>query len=160
MTFLFQKIAPSDTEFIDQIADWYHREWQIEREITYQRLRSLPESGIPFHLIMFVDGKPIATGGIHHDVRLIKIDSRFKKYDPWLALVYTVPEFRKKGYGEMLCKKLESMSLEMGLNEIFLYTTTAESLYRKIGWTLIERIDYMGCECAVMKKSLLTGMND
>jgi GNAT superfamily N-acetyltransferase len=156
MTFLFQKIAPSDTELIDQIADWYHTEWQIEREVTYQRLRSLPESGVPFHLIMFVDGTPIATGGIHHDVRLITVDSRFKKYDPWLALIYTVPEFRKKGYGEMLCKKLESMALEMGLKEIFLYTVTAESLYRKMGWTLIERIDYMRRECAVMKKLLTT----
>jgi GNAT superfamily N-acetyltransferase len=154
MNYLFQKIAPIDTELIDKIAEWYQAEWQIEKEITRQRLTTLPQSGIPFHLMMFVDGKPIATGGIHHDVRLITVEPRFKIYDPWLALVYTNPAFRKKGYGEILCKKLQSMAKEAGVKEIFLYTVTAESLYKRLGWEVIERIDYVQKDCPVMKLKL------
>jgi GNAT superfamily N-acetyltransferase len=156
MNYLFQKIAPVDKELIDQIAEWYHTEWQIEKEVTRQRLIRLPQSGIPFHVIMFVEGRPIATGGIHHDVRLINVEPRFKKYDPWLALVYTSPEFRNKGYGAILCEKIQSMAKDMGLKKIFLYTVTAESLYKKLGWKMIERITYAEKDCSVMKLELDT----
>jgi predicted GNAT family acetyltransferase len=69
-------------------------------------------------------------------------------------LVYTLPEYRGRGYGAMLCEEIQGRSKELGTKQLYLFTHTAESLYKRLGWEELERIALKGKDIAVMKKEL------
>lgn len=148
----YQIIRPDNTQLIQLIANWYLTEWNIPAEKTIQQLSNFPIKGIPFQLLLLINDVPIATGGIYEHVGLLDREPRFKIYGPWLALVYTVKEERKKGYGAMLCEEIQRRAKDAGLREIFLFTHTAESLYKRLGWQQMERIELQGKDIVVMKK--------
>lgn len=150
----FKLVRPADTAIMQQIADWYLAEWHIPTEKTIQNISTMPESGTPFQLLMTRNNLPIATGGIYHTVALTERVPRFAVYSPWLALVYTLPELRGNGFGAILCQKINEYAKEMGLKELYLFTHTAESLYKRLGWQLIERLDITERNIAVMKYKL------
>ncbi len=150
----YHRIKPEDKAILEQVAEWYLKEWNMTPETTIQRLSHFPTKGIPFHLLMTVDGIPVATGGLAHEVSLMKEEPRLKIYQPWLALVYTTPENQNKGYGTMLCQKIEEMAKELGVKEYYLFTYTAEKLYLKLGWQVMERFVARGKSMVVMKKEL------
>lgn len=150
----FKLVCSVDTEIIQQIADWYLAEWHIPIEKTIQNISSMPESGTPLQMIMTLNGEMIATAGIYHTVALTERVPRFAAFSPWLALVYTVPELRGNGYGAILCQKVNEYAKELGLKELFLFTHTAEPLYKRLGWQLMERLDTAERNIAVMKFEL------
>jgi GNAT superfamily N-acetyltransferase len=152
----FSRLLPTDTALIKVIAHWYFQEWNIPTKNTIENLSKFPAAGIPFQVVMSQGGKPVASGGVYKDVNLVKVEPRFKAYGPWLAVIYTSRGHRQKGFGTQLCKKIVEISGEMGVKEIWLYTQTAESMYNKLGWVEMERIQYKGKDTAVMRKSLTT----
>ncbi len=85
---------------------------------------------------------------------MLDIEPQFNIYGPWLALVYTTTENRNKGYGALLCEKIEEHAKELKLKEIYLFTHTAESLYIRLGWTPFERLAIKDINIVVMKKEL------
>jgi N-acetylglutamate synthase-like GNAT family acetyltransferase len=103
---------------------------------------------------MLLDGSPIATGGVYHHVGLLDAMPRLKEFQPWLALVYTLPEHRGKGYGASLCEEIQAQAKTMGTTDLFLFTYTAESLYKRLGWQQLERVELKGKDIAVMKREL------
>ena len=149
-----REVKKNDTEIISLIASWYLQQWAIPIERTAKRLSEQQEDDIVFHLVLYKDGIPIATGGLHHKVGLLQADDRFKKYDPWVAVLYTIPEQRNSGTGSLLLKKIEDFSLKKGYETIYLYTFTAESLYVREGWKEMERVSYKGHDTVVMQKKL------
>ena len=78
-----------------------------------------------------------------------------KIYRDWLALVYTLPQERGKGYGTLLCQYMQEHAQEMRIENVYLFTDTAESLYKKLGWREIERLHYKTRNVIVMSKELL-----
>jgi GNAT superfamily N-acetyltransferase len=152
----FDRINSEDAASIQRIADWYFQEWTIAPETTRKKLSALPAAGYPFHLLMSAGNVPVATGGLYEHVGLLDIAPRFRVYGPWLALVFTTPENRKKGYGTLLCKEIQNQARDLGLKELFLFTHTAESLYMRMGWTLVESVQVKDgpAAVAVMKKAL------
>jgi GNAT superfamily N-acetyltransferase len=151
----YHRIKPEDTAILEQIAGWYFEEWKMTPATTIQRLSGFPVNGIPFHLLMTVDGIPVATGGLAHEVSLMTEVPRLKMYQPWLALVYTITENQNKGYGTMLCHKIEEMAREQGVKEYFLFTYTAEKLYLKLGWEVMERISARDKDMVIMRKHII-----
>jgi len=149
-----EKLNGNDSKQIELIAEWYLNEWNIPKESTIQRLTNHPENGIPFQMVLKLGGIPIATGGIYNHVGLLDVEPRFKIFNPWLALVYTIPEMRNNGYGALLCNEIEKVSKQCGLDEIYLFTHTAESLYLSMNWKTIERIEIKGHDIAVMEKKI------
>ncbi len=147
-------VKPDNKELIGLIASWYLQEWNIDPAITIQKVSSFDSNGIPFQVIMTVNNMPIATGGIYNHVGLLDIEPKFKAFGPWLALVFTTVENRNKGYGALLCKKIQSLVKQRGLKEIFLFTHTAESLYKWLGWHKLERINLKGKDIVIMRKEL------
>jgi len=150
----FKRVQGGDDASIRQIVAWYFREWEVNPENTIKRLSGFPSSGFPFHLMMSVNNAPVATGGLYEHVGLLDIAPRFRIYGPWLALVFTTPENRRKGYGTLLCEEIQNRARELGLKEMFLFTHTAESLYTRMGWDLVERVHVKDRNVAVMKKDL------
>jgi GNAT superfamily N-acetyltransferase len=150
----YKKITPADAVVIDLIADWYFEEWSIDKATTVERLKGFQNDGIPFQLVMTLNGLPIATGGVYNHVGLLDAVPRLNEFKPWLALVYTLPEHRGKGYGAILCEEIQRIANELGTKELYLFTHTAERLYKRLGWEQLERIDLKGKDIAIMKKEL------
>lgn len=150
----YQKISATDKDLVKLIADWYFTEWGIDKVTTINRLSEFPDNSVPFQLVMKLDGLPIATGGIYNHVGLLDAVPRLKSLQPWLALVYTIPQQRKKGYGALLCEEIQTQSKSIDINELFLFTHTAEPLYKRLGWKQLERVYLKDKDIAVMKKEL------
>ena len=147
-------VKPDDNESIELIAGWYLTEWNIPKQTTIEKLKGFSADGLQFQLLIMLDGLPIATGGLYHHVGLLDKEPKFKVYKHWLALVYTAPEHRSKGYGALLCNAILARSKELGLKDIYLFTYTAERLYKRLDWQPLERFTVDGKDIVVMKKEL------
>jgi GNAT superfamily N-acetyltransferase len=150
----FQVIKPDDNESIQLIADWYLSEWNIPVQTTIEKTKKLSSDNYEFQILMTLDDKPIATGGLYNHVGLLDREPRLKIYKNWLALVYTKPDNRGKGLGALICNHIQDRSKDLGLKDIFLFTHTAESLYKRLGWEQLERLALGGKDIVVMKKEL------
>jgi GNAT superfamily N-acetyltransferase len=99
-----------------------------------------------------INDVPIATGGLYNHVGLLDKEPRFKIYKNWLALLYTIQDMRYHGFGALICRHIEEHSKQIGINEIYLFTDTAESLYTRLGWHPKERLNFGERNIVIMKK--------
>lgn len=105
---------------------------------------------------MTLDGTPVSTGGLYDHVGLLDKVPGLKIHKKWLALIYTIPDKRSKGYGALICKFIQDHAKNLGLNKIHLFTDTAEHLYKRLGWTEIEKITISDRNIVIMTKDLLS----
>ena len=73
---------------------------------------------------------------------------------PWLAGVYVKPKFRGRGYASALVAHIAGNAQAFGIPRLYLYTDGSESLYARLGWSVLERCLYKGTNVAVMSKDL------
>lgn len=147
-------IKPEDNESIELIADWYLSEWNIPIQATIEKTKKLSVDNFEFQILMTLNNKPIATGGLYNLVGLLDKEPRLKIYKNWLALVYTKPDNRGKGLGALICNHIQDYSKNLGLKNIYLFTHTAENLYKRLAWQQLERLALGGKDIVVMKKEL------
>jgi GNAT superfamily N-acetyltransferase len=147
-------LSPEDRTLIEQIADWYGGEWGMSKETTFRRLSDVSATRIPVQLLCFVNGNPVATAGLYSEVGLFQEHPVYQGYGPWLALVYVTPEQRNRGIGSELCRAIEKTAASLGYTELFLYTSTAESVYARIGWMTTDRLIYKNQKTVVMRKTV------
>ncbi len=150
----YQIIQPNDHDNIELISKWYLSEWNIPIQTTINKITNLSIENNEFQILMTADSIPIATGGVHNHVGLLDKEPRLKNYKNWLALVYTMPEFRGKGLGALLCKYIQNHSKNIGLKNLYLFTHSAENLYIRLSWDQLERISLDGKDIVVMKIDL------
>ena len=55
----------------------------------------------------------------------------------------------------MVCKHVETHAQAMGIEKIYLLTDTAEHLYRRLGWTELQRLHRGKKHCCNGKKIIL-----
>jgi GNAT superfamily N-acetyltransferase len=151
----FHIIQPTDLETIKLIADWYLKQWNIPTEITVKRLQTITADKEQFQVLMTIDSTPVSTGGLYNHVGLLDKEPRLKIYKKWLALIYTTPDKRSKGYGALICKFIQDHAKNLGLTKIHLFTDTAERLYTRLGWTEVEKITVSDRNIVIMTKDLL-----
>jgi hypothetical protein len=150
----FQIVNPKDEKIIELISDWYFDEWNIPKDKTIERLKSFSNISSQFQVLMTLDGVPITTGGLYNHVGLLDKEPRFRVYKNWLALVYTIPDKRHQGFGALICDYIQNYSKKRGVEEIVLFTDTAEKLYTRLGWIVLERLSLGERNIVVMKKQL------
>lgn len=148
------KFLQETPEMAPLIASWYEKEWKIAREVTLSSLSGKMTTSFPFQIVCYSNGEPVGTAGLYDMVGLLRADPSFATYQPWLALVYTDPAFRGKGIGAWMCKEMDRLTLRAGFKRYYLYTFTAESLYRRLGWIEMDRVNYHGNDTVVMYRDL------
>jgi GNAT superfamily N-acetyltransferase len=74
--------------------------------------------------------------------------------DPWLGGLLVLPEWRNRGVGMMLMHRATEEARRLNVPRLYLWTHSAEGLYHKLGWQIIERSDYFGKEAVVMQIDL------
>lgn len=147
-------LEQGDEQYIKILADWYLQEWNVPREKTFDRLRRAAKDKFQFQVILLRGEQLISAAGISEEVNLLTVCPEYGKYKHWLALVYTLPEERGKGYGAGLCRYVQNHAKKTGLETLYLYTDTAERLYRRLGWELIEYASMGERTVAIMRLKL------
>jgi N-acetylglutamate synthase-like GNAT family acetyltransferase len=74
--------------------------------------------------------------------------------DPWLGGLLVLPEWRNRGVGTMLMHRAIEEARRLHVPQLYLWTHSAEKLYHKLGWHVIERTKYFGEEAVVMQIDL------
>lgn len=148
----FRHTNSLDRDAILEIAGWYSEEWNAPLKKILAQLSGSDD--VILHLAAMLNDEVVAAGGLYNEVNLFKVRERFRKYKPWIGLLYTKKSYRDRGIGTRLLNRIEADAGKRGLDRIYLYTFTAESLYRRCGWKVIDRVPYKGHETAVMEKRL------
>jgi GNAT superfamily N-acetyltransferase len=83
------------------------------------------------------------------------LDSR-RDLTPWLAGVFVLPEYRRRGHASALVRHVEGVAREGGFGTLWLYTSSAAGLYARLGWAMagFEREWQRGVEVALMRRDL------
>ena len=74
--------------------------------------------------------------------------------DPWLGGLLVLPEWRNRGVGTLLMHRATEEARRLNVSRLYLWTHSAEQLYRKLGWQVVERTDYCGKKAVVMEMAL------
>src|SRR5512133_2576140 len=139
------------SEFVHTLARWHYEEWSYLRpgdsvETRIARLRAASGRGeIPTIFIAFQDG--VLWGSamlLAHDM-----DTRME-LTPWLAGVIVARDYRRRGIGSALVGKVIECAASGGAKRLYLYTPGAEQMYVRLGWSFVERTQYLGAEVVVM----------
>jgi GNAT superfamily N-acetyltransferase len=110
---------------------------------------SVAEIGPPQTFVLLADGAPVGTAAlVAHD-----LDER-PDLTPWLAGVFVAPEARGRGYAALLIAAVEAASRAAAIPTLWLYTNTAEHIYRRAGWHAIETFERRGKSMTLMRRDL------
>jgi GNAT superfamily N-acetyltransferase len=142
---------------IPKLARYFFDEW---RPVYEQRGMTLDDVTVSFEARANVDLLPLTLVGIDRDhvigtgsLKLDDLEVR-PELNPWLGGLFVVPERRNQGVGTALIERLLYEGRRLHLADLYLWTPSAESLYAKLGWNTIERLDYCGYSVSVMKVTL------
>lgn len=145
-------------ELLPQLAAAVHEEWatmyarrgETTADVEKKMRDRAVDDRIPLTMVAF-DGDTL-VGSV-----TIKNDDFARRSDlnPWIAGVFILPQFRGKGFSKELIAHAENVARDtFKLDTIYLYTGSAEGLYLKTGYTVVERFDSDTRELVVMEKRL------
>ncbi|MFW6008368.1 MAG: GNAT family N-acetyltransferase [archaeon] len=137
-------------ENIEEIIDWLYKQWgdnyEYGKEVWEKRIYNrLVKKTIPTTFIALENDEAIGTASIiEHDMDIKK------ELTPWLADVYVKEENRGKRVATKLIKRVIKEARDINVKKLYLYTREAEGLYKKLGWEVIERVNYYGVHVPIM----------
>jgi predicted N-acetyltransferase YhbS len=142
---------------IPQLANWGYREWRpvfdqlnmtLDDVIASFQQRTETDK-LPLGLVAIIDDVVVGTGALkEHDLQLRP------NLSPWLGGMFVDPKFRNGGVGSVLVTRLIEEARKLKLPRLYLWTTSAESLYLRLGWTRIEKLQYCGYDISLMDRIL------
>jgi GNAT superfamily N-acetyltransferase len=71
---------------------------------------------------------------------------------PWLAGVWVAPEYRRGGVGTALVDRVVAEACFLGVPELYLYTPDARGFYSSLGWSVMDRVEYLAQQVVVMSR--------
>jgi predicted N-acetyltransferase YhbS len=138
-------------EFLRTLAEWQHGEWGYLRpgdtvEARMTRLGGWGERDrIPLTVVAQDDGELLGSASlIAHDM-----DTRME-LTPWLAGVFVAPEYRRRGVGAALVRRIMTEAGRLNVPVLYLYTVHSETFYASLGWSLQEHTSYRDQNVAIM----------
>ena len=128
-------------EKINEVSEMIFKEFIVKTgstmkfEDVVKYFSNTKDNTFPITLIALEGGECLGTVSIFENDLKIR-----DMYKPWLASLYTKPEYRGRGVGEKLIAKTLDLAKELGFNELYLRTEDAADYYRKKGWTYLETV--------------------
>ncbi len=140
---------------IEQLAQWHFAQWgsinpasTVERRID--RLQGHLQGGRVPQTFVAVDGDRLLGSASLVAADLPSRDD----LSPWLATVYVDPPFRNRGVGAALVQRVAQEAQLLGFPMLYLFTPDRAAFYAKLGWQVVERDEWNGCEVTVMELPL------
>ena len=165
-------MAPSDIE-IDFLANHPHLvpelarlSWTEWQPIYLERGQTFDDSIANYRERTNTDCLPLTLVALHGSelvgtvsLKLHDLDTR-PDLDPWLGGVLVLPDWRGRGIATGLMQRAVDVARKLNLERLYLWTHSAEGLYLKFGWQVLERTRYCGKEIAVMEIAVAKRRND
>lgn len=116
------------------------------------RLILEPRTGPEETFVLFDGGEPAGTAA------LIRSDLEARPdLTPWLAGLWVQPAYRGRGHAAALVRCVEAFATAASVPVLWLYTSTAEPLYARLGWKRAGVEQERGQEVALMRRDLSGG---
>ena len=141
-------------ELVDELARLSWAEWQpiyrgrgqtFEHALKNYRERTNTDC-LPLTLVALHGAELVGTVSL----KFQDLDTR-PDLDPWLGALFVVPSWRRRGIATLLMHRAVDEARRLNLRGLFLWTSSAEGLYLKLGWQAIERTEYCGKSIVIMK---------
>jgi GNAT superfamily N-acetyltransferase len=145
-------------ELVEELAQLSWKEWQ---DVYEQRAQTLEHCLKNYRERMNTDRLPLTLVALHDGALAGMVSLKFHDLDtrpdldPWLGGLLVLPEWRNRGIGTMLTHRATEEARRLNISPLYLWTHSAERLYRKLGWQVVERTNYFGKEAVVMAIDLL-----
>lgn len=104
---------------------------------------------LPLAIVAIENGEVIGTGCLKPGDLEIR-----PELSPWLGGIFVVPQCRNRGVATAIIHRLLQEALRLQLSVLYLWTPSAESLYARLGWKTIERLDYCEDTVSIMELAL------
>ena len=142
-------------DLVPLLALWQHREWaclhpgetlqirisQLESQLGYRQ--------IPTTLVAIENGEALGSAS------LVESDLEARPdLSPWLAGVFVGEQYRRRGIGTDLVKRIMLEAEALGTRTLYLFTTDQEQLYARLGWKTFGRQIYHEQHIVLMKINL------
>ncbi len=138
-------------ELIPTVAAWlFEAFWRQEGYgigDVVEALRLSGASAMPQSFVLLVNDQPAGTAS------LVAQDMEERPdLTPWLAGVFVAPEFRGQGYVARLIKAVEDAARAEAVKTLWLYTSTAETIYARAGWRRTDMVIHNGIPSVLMRR--------
>jgi GNAT superfamily N-acetyltransferase len=145
-------------DFVYQIAELIFKEWgNLRTDATVGRYldaigNRLNTEKTPLTILAKSD-----NGELMGFASLVDSDMDINKdLTPWISGVYVIAEQRGKGVGKAIVARLEQIAIELGFNELYLFTYDKERFYSNLSWVKIKTDLYRNHQVTIMTKKLNT----
>ena len=135
------------------VACWLHEEWghlqpDASPALIMERLAERCGRGLVPSLYLASAGDyPLGT------VSLVGLDMPLRPLlSPWLASLWVLPAWRRRGVGTRLLAHAENRAAAVGLSPLYLFTENRQPFYARRGWQSWEQLVYRGLRVTVMRK--------
>jgi predicted N-acetyltransferase YhbS len=136
-------------QHISTVAHWIHREfWSNTARHTPETLAALlrqatRDDAIPLSLLALCGDVPVGT------VNLIECDDENRSHlTPWLAALFVLPSYRRRGIGSLLVRTLEERAAALRIVCLYLGTDNP-SFYARLGAKVHEQVTDRFCIMAL-----------
>ena len=150
-------------EFVEQLARLSWTEWQ---EVYQQREQTFAKALKDYRERTNIDRLPLALVALHGGELIGMVSLKFHDMDtrpdldPWLGGLLVLPGWRNRGVGTILMHRATEEARRLNLSRLYLWTSSAEGLYRKIGWQVVERTEYYGKNIVIMQIGVRSQTSD
>jgi GNAT superfamily N-acetyltransferase len=111
-----------------------------------------PPVGPKETFVLFDHDQPAGTVG------LVRTDLEARPdLTPWLAGLFVKPAFRGRGYATALVRQVEAFARAASVPVLWLYTSTYEPFYLRLGWHRVGMEQDGGHEVVLMRRFLPEG---
>lgn len=146
---------------VDACAAWDFGHWDVRKkgatlEKSYKIFAgALQKEALPLTIVAMSDETklPVAMASL-----CAKNGDDWPTLSPWISSVYVHYLFRGKGIARALVERLEMDARRLGYDEVYLQTDVAAGMYRKFGYSEIDRVKSrftIDGICVLMKKDLV-----
>jgi predicted N-acetyltransferase YhbS len=134
------------------LARWHHDQWGpltgADSLQSYLELltRASASRTVPSVLVAASDGELLGSAN------LVGCDLPPRpELSPWLAQLFVTPARRRAGVGVALVRAILERARRCGHARVYLYTSgTLPDYYFRLGWRVVERLEYLRRERTVM----------
>ena len=149
-----QRYLPADPAIVEIVAGWHQETWgHLTGRSHAERMREFDEQlesdRIPLTVVAFEAGRPVGSASL-----LLEDMDTHLDWTPWLASVFVLPEFRRRGIGERLCRRIVAEARRLGVPRLYLFTPDKGPYYAKMGWQTIAVEPYRGERVTTMHLEL------
>ncbi|MHB1210112.1 MAG: GNAT family N-acetyltransferase [Acidimicrobiales bacterium] len=133
-------------EWAESLPELTHSAW----ESFYQECAMNGDSSLPTTIVGTFHGEVVGS------VSLEVIDDieEFPHYTPWISSLVVAQDYRNKGIASQLMRYASRFAFEKGHSRIFLWTYEQETMYQRLGWSVIHRIPFKGRGAVIMALDL------